>query len=156
MVVGIGGVGKSALALAIADYYREHYEELPLKERFEAIIWISAKEEILTITGRKQSAPPGMIFRTLEDMYTTIAQTLEREDITRAIPEEHDRLVQKVLSTQRTLLIVDNLESVADERVKTFLRSLPLPTKCIITSRERIDVADVHELPGLPFEEAKK
>ncbi len=156
-IVGIGGVGKSSLAQAIAYECYEHYKDLPLDERFDAIIWISAKEEILTIRGPEIAGPPGLIFRTLEGMYTTIAQTLDREDITRAIPEERDHLVQKALKAQRTLLIVDNLEGVKDERVKAFLRTLPMPTKCIITSRERIiDTADVKELRGLSPEEAEK
>jgi tetratricopeptide (TPR) repeat protein len=155
VLAGIGGVGKSALALALAHDYLERYETLPSQERFEAIIWISAKEEILTITGRKQSVPSSMIFRTLEDMYTTISQTLEREDITRALPEEQDRLVQKALRSQRTLLIVDNLESVSDERVRAFLYNLPLSTKCMITSREWIDVAAIVKLTGLSSEDAE-
>lgn len=155
VIDGIGGAGKSALALAIAHEYRERYSELSPEERFEAIIWITAKEEVLTIKGRRPSSVLGLIFRTLEDMYTTIAQTLEREDITRAISEEQDKLVQKALSAQRTLLIVDNMESVLDERVRTFLRNLPAPTKCIITSREWVDVADVLKLTGLTPEEAE-
>jgi NB-ARC domain len=156
VITGIGGVGKSTLALVIAHRYRQRYEELSPQERFDAIIWISAKEEILTVQGREKSALPGQIFRTLEDIYTTIAQTLEREDITRAVPEERDYLVQKVLSTQRTLLIVDNLESVTDERVKVFLRNVPPPTKCLITSREWVNVADIWKLIGLSKEEAQR
>ncbi|HLX57951.1 MAG TPA: DUF4062 domain-containing protein [Ktedonobacteraceae bacterium] len=155
VIAGIGGVGKSSLALAIAHYYLEHYNDLASEKRFEAIIWTSAKGEILTTRGREKSAPAGLIFRTLEDIYTTIAQALEREDITRAVPEEQDRLVQKALSSQRTLLIVDNLETVADERVQTFLYNLPVSTKCIITSREWVDVAAVRKLTGLPPEEAE-
>ncbi len=156
VITGIGGVGKSALALAIAHEFREGYHELLAEERFEAIIWITAKEEILTIKGRKSSSPSGLIVRTLEDIYTTIAQTLDREDITRAVPGEQDYLVQKALRTQRTLLIVDNMESVFDERVSTFLRNLPAPTKCIITSRTWVDVADVLKLTGLLPQEAEK
>lgn len=156
VIAGIGGVGKSALALAIAHEYSKRFNELPPEERFEAIIWISAKEEVLTIQGRKEFALPGLIFHTLEDIYTTIAQTLEREDITRAILEEQDHLVQRALSAQRTLLVIDSLESVTDNRVRTFLRNLPLPTKCIITSREWVDVAAVLKLTGLPLEEAEK
>jgi hypothetical protein len=155
VLTGIGGIGKSALALAIAHEHREHYVESPPPERFECIIWVSAKEEILSVFGRERATLPGHVFRTLEDIYTTIAQTLQREDITRAIPEEQDYLVQKALKVQRVLLIVDNLENVQDERVKTFLRNLPPPTKCIITSREWLDVADILKLSGLPVLEAK-
>lgn len=156
VITGIGGVGKSALALAIAHDYRERYQELPPEERFDAIIWVTAKEEILTIQGREKSSLPSMIFHTLEDIYTTIADTLRREDITRAIPEEQHHLVQKALSAQRTLLIVDNLENVTDENVKTFLYKLPVSTKCIITSREWIEMAIELKLSGLSADEAKK
>ncbi len=157
VLTGIGGVGKSTLVLAIAHEYREHYQDLQPEQRFEAIIWVSAKEEVLTVKGREKLTLSGLTFRTLDDIYTTIAQTLEREDITRAsLLEEQDRLVQKALSAQRTLLIVDNLENMSDERVKAFLYHLPLPTKCIITSREWIDVAAVLRLSGLPLEEAEK
>ncbi|HEU5226897.1 MAG TPA: NB-ARC domain-containing protein [Ktedonobacteraceae bacterium] len=156
VLTGIGGVGKSALALAIAHDYRERYQELLPEERFDAIIWVTAKEEILTIQGREKSSLPSMIFHTLEDIYTTIADTLRREDITRAIPEEQHPLVRKALSAQRTLLIVDNLENVTDENVKTFLYKLPISTKCIITSREWIEMAIELKLSGLSAEEAKK
>lgn len=156
VIAGVGGVGKSSLALNLAHYYCEHYQHLPEKERFEAIIWITAKEDVLTVIGRKPSLLPNLVLRTLEDMYTTIAQTLEREDITRALPQEQTHLVQKALAAQRTLLIIDNLESVTDQRVQTFLYHLPAPTKCIITSREWIDSAVVLRLTGLPFEEAER
>jgi len=154
LIVGIGGVGKSALAQAIAHEYRERYHDLPAEERFEAIVWVSAKEEVLTFEGQEPAALEALIFRTLDDIYTAIAQTLEREDITRALPEDQDRLVRKALGEQRALLIVDNLESVADKRVKTFLRQLPPPTKVILTSREWISTADVLPLTGLPEQEA--
>jgi tetratricopeptide (TPR) repeat protein len=155
-IVGIGGVGKTALALVTAHHYCEHYHQLPNNERFEAIIWFSAKEEILTIKGREKCFLPGLIFHTLEDIYSTIAQTLGREDITRALAEEQDQLVHKALSMQRTLLVVDNIESVTDERIKIFLRNLPVPTKCIITSREWVDVTDIWKLTGFSPEEAEK
>jgi tetratricopeptide (TPR) repeat protein len=67
---------------------------------------------------------------------------------------EQDRLVHKALTNQRTLLLVDNLESITDRRVRLFLRNLPAPTKAIITSREWVDVADVLRLTGLPAAEA--
>ena len=86
---GIGGIGKSALALEVAHRYLRGYDRLLPKERFEAIIWASAKSSVLTADG---IAPRQQITRTLEDIYATIAVALEREDITRARPEEKDDL----------------------------------------------------------------
>ena len=147
---GIGGIGKSALALEVAHHYRRNYDHLPADERFEAIIWTSAKSSVLTADG---IVPRQQITRTLDDVYTTIAVTLEREDITRARPEEQDELVTRALTQQRTLLIVDNLETVDDERVNAFLRELPAPTKAIVTTRHRIDVAYPVRLKGMPRED---
>jgi len=154
-ITGIGGVGKSALALAIAHEYRQRYNELPPEECFEAIVWVSAKEEVLTAFGRERAAVPEQVLHTLEDVYTVIARVLEHEDITRAQPHEQNALVEIALKCQRTLLIMDNLESVKDDRIKAFLRNLPSPTKVIITSRESLDVADVKPLTGLPWEKAE-
>jgi LuxR family glucitol operon transcriptional activator len=151
---GIGGVGKSTLALTIAHEYKDKYNHLPPEERFEAIIWVSAKEEVLTVQGREKAALPELVLRTLEDAYTAIAGVLEREDIPSAPPAEQGRIVAKALQERRTLLIMDNLESVKDERIRPFLRNLPHPTKAIITSREWLDVADVLHLRGLSAEEA--
>lgn len=156
VLTGIGGVGKSALALFVAHFYYEDYNNLPPAERFEVIVWISAKEDILTIQGRKKSALSSLTFRTLQDIYTAIAYTLGRDDITRAMSEEQVHLVQKVLSEQRTLLVIDNLESITDERVQMFLYHLPNSTKCLITSREWVDVAAICKLKGFPFVEAEK
>ncbi len=147
---GIGGIGKSALALEVAHRYRRDYDRLPPEERFEAIIWTSAKQTVLTADG---IVPRQQITRTLDDIYTMISVALGREDITRARPEDQDELVTKALTQQRTLLIVDNLETVDDERVNAFLRELPAPTKAIVTTRHRIDVAYPVRLTGMPKED---
>lgn len=149
LLLGVGGAGKSALARAIAHEYCERYEQLPAGERFEAIVWVSAKERQLTPDGAAPAAPDGLIFRTLDDIYAAIALVLDRADLAQAPPEQRDRLAQQALRAQRTLLIVDNFESVADERVRAFLRQLPAPTKALITSREWIDAGTVIRLEGL-------
>ncbi len=48
---GIGGIGKSALALEVAHTYRRHADNLPEAERFAALIWTSAKQTVLTGEG---------------------------------------------------------------------------------------------------------
>lgn len=154
-ITGIGGVGKSALALTIGHEYRQRYAELPPEERFEAIIWVSAKERVLTSAGEEKAAPEGQIFRTLGDIYRAIARVLDREEITRAPREEQDDVVRNALTRQRTLLILDNMEGVTDEGVRAFLRNLPPPTKAVVTSREWIEVADVLQLMGMEVEEAR-
>ena len=67
--------------------------------------------------------------RTLDDLFSAIAIALQREDITRARPEDQDHVVRRALTRQRTLLIVDNLETVDDEQLLLFLRSCRLPPR---------------------------
>src|SRR5207245_727653 len=45
---GIGGIGKSALALEAVLWYINNYQQIQHNERFDAIIWINAKQNILT------------------------------------------------------------------------------------------------------------
>jgi len=55
---GIGGVGKTALALAVAYRYVREFENLDEAERFKTVVWTSAKKSNLTPTGivtRQQS-----------------------------------------------------------------------------------------------------
>jgi hypothetical protein len=155
LITGIGGVGKTALAQAIGAYYRDQYATLDPGERFEAIIWVSAKEDRLTVQGSQQIGLPGLTVRTLEDIYTTIAQTLGREDILRAVIEKQPALINQAVSSQRTLLIIDNLETIRDKHVQAFLQNLPMPTKAIITTRDWLDVANHRRLQGLPDEHAE-
>lgn len=149
---GIGGVGKSALALEIAYRYRENYSSLPPEERFEAIIWVSAKRTVLTASGiqRRQQT-----FSTLGDLSREIASVLDLPRILQVGAEERRRLVEHALGSRRTLLIVDNLETVDDEEVLTFLHELPDPTKAIVTTRHRIDVAYAIRLTGMPYQDAQ-
>ncbi|MBI5294604.1 MAG: AAA family ATPase [Chloroflexi bacterium] len=150
---GIGGIGKSTLALEIANHYLRNDSQLPIDERFEAIIWVSAKRTILTADGIK---PRAYTLNTLDDIYSAISITLHREDITRASLDEQSEIVRQALKKQRTLLIVDNLETIDDDSVLTFLRELPAPTKCIVTTRHRIDVAYPTRLVGMPWNDGEQ
>ncbi|HJT56318.1 MAG TPA: NB-ARC domain-containing protein [Ktedonobacteraceae bacterium] len=156
-ITGMGGVGKSALVLALAHRYVERYKDLQPDERFEAILWISANEKLSDIEEAGVAMLNSGFFPTLEDMYTIIARTLGRKDITRATDrEKRDSLVRKALDSQRTLLILDNLESFTDERINPFLSSLPPSTKCLITSRKESRIFRSKQLRGLPSGEAER
>src|SRR6266700_29273 len=148
---GIGGVGKSALALELAYRYRDNYSTLPPEERFEAIIWVSAKRTLLTAGGVQQRQ---QTFSTLGDLYRDIATVLELPSLMQADLEQCRGVVEHALAGSRTLLIVDNLETVDDEEVLTFLRELPDPTKAIVTTRHRIDIAYAIRLTGMPHTDA--
>src|SRR6266700_2529433 len=149
---GIGGVGKSAVALEIAYRCRDNYYTLPSEERFEAIIWVSAKRTLLAASGIQQRQ---QTFGTLGDLYREIATVLELPAILQVDVEQRRGLVEHALASKRTLLIVDNLETVDDEEVLTFLHELPDPTKAIVTTRHRIDIAYAIRLTGMPRADAQ-
>ncbi len=147
---GIGGVGKSALALEAA------YNALEMsrlngdsKDSFKAIVWITAKREILTSSGIR---PRQHAFSTLSDLYREIANVLEKPDILKFDIEGQRAAINNLLASHRTLLILDNLETVEDDELLSFLRYLPDPTKAIVTTRHRIDVAYPLRLQGLTKE----
>jgi LuxR family glucitol operon transcriptional activator len=50
---------------------------------------------------------------------------------------------------------VDNLETVDDEELLSFLREIPDPTKVIVTTRHRIDIAYTIRLAGMPAPDAQ-
>jgi tetratricopeptide (TPR) repeat protein len=149
---GIGGIGKSALALEAAYRYLRNFEQIPAEERFNAVIWISAKREFLSDDGIK-SRPSSV--QNLQSIFSTIAIALNWEAITRARPDEQLEVVRKALINQRTLLIIDNLETLEDEDIYSFLRELPAPTKAILTTRYRIDVAYRIQMNEMKFKDAE-
>ncbi|MEL7354435.1 MAG: NACHT domain-containing protein [Cyanobacteria bacterium J06560_5] len=152
---GIGGIGKSALALEIAHRFLRGYEGSPVEEKFEAIIWASAKQVALRpdqgIVTRQRS------FQTLKDIFSSIAFTLAIEEQVHSRESEILEFICRALTKKRTLLIIDNLESVDDEAVMEFLKDwLPAPTKAIVTTRHRIDVAYPIRLVGMEWEDSKQ
>ena len=144
-VDGIGGVGKTSLVLEVA--YRcwknstgeERTANVP---RFDAIIFVSAKQQHLTSEG---ILPGYGAKRTLRDIVREIASTLD-------IRSEQ---VDKYLGRQPTLLIVDNLETMEDKQeILSFLYELPRAVKVIITTRERVLTFSPIRLDQLSQEES--
>ena len=93
-------IGKSALALEVAYYYLRNYDNLPQKDRFDAIVWTSAKLRVLSPEGI-QTRPQAL--KTLHDIYFAIATTLEKDDITKVKEEKQTEVVKRALRAQRTL-----------------------------------------------------
>ncbi len=151
VIDGIGGIGKSAIALEIAHYYLNEHKFIAKEERFQAIIWISAKDSVLTVEGIKTRF---QVSNTLQDIYRQIAIVIGEQEINNHNFDEQILLINRVLGKARTLLIIDNLETIDDERVNAFIRELPNPTKCIVTTRHRINVADPIRLSAMPYKDA--
>lgn len=137
-VDGIGGVGKTALVLDVA------YQSLQASTgeivrsnipTFDAIIFVSAKQQYLTAQGIIQSS---QAYRTLRQIFHEVTHTLQRYDIRSTPAQEQPDVVREALGRQRTLLIVDNLETMEDRQaILSFLYQLPPTVKVVVTTRER-------------------
>lgn len=129
-VDGIGGVGKTTLAVEVA--YRCFVSNSPA---FEAIIFTSAKQNHLTSIGLL----PRLIYqRTLRDICREIARIFEFSEINNLSLQEQIEVIRHKLSQIKTLLIVDNLETIEDKQeVLSFLYDLPPTVKVILTTREQ-------------------
>lgn len=122
-IVGDGGLGKTALALKVA-YGILDDPSCP----FEGIVWTSSKTTQLT--AREIVRIQGAICDSL-GMFRSMAEYLA-EGGNVADPLED---VLEYLKAFRLLLIMDNLETVLDDRIKGFLERLPTGSRILITSR---------------------
>src|SRR6266496_517063 len=146
-VEGIGGVGKSAIAIETSYLCIEN-------DLFESVIWISAKESILTLHGIEPVIPEA---KTLSDILITIGTNLGNPTIGNLAIKDQIQRAYNLLSRCSTLLILDNFESLskAEQRdILDFLRNSPMTLKVIITSRERVAEGQIIRLQGLSFEES--
>lgn len=129
---GIGGVGKTAITLKIAS----ELLRLPKnhKNRFNYIIWVSAKQTRLTIDGiEKVEASFGL----LDDLLNLIANVSGFEYLTNESLDDKREAIKEILALDSFLIIIDNFETVKESKdIWTFLRDeLPMPSMSIITSR---------------------
>jgi tetratricopeptide (TPR) repeat protein len=131
LVDGIGGIGKTALAVEAAYRCKE-------QASFDAFIYVSAKLDRLEPGGIRDLTATAA--RTLDEFLNETARVLGRTEIPQLAGEEKRRALLDALREKRALLIYDNLETLTKEEqesVAAFLRELPLLCKAIITSRRR-------------------
>ncbi|MBC7877312.1 MAG: tetratricopeptide repeat protein [Anaerolineales bacterium] len=146
-IEGIGGVGKSALAIELG--YRCVENNL-----FANVIWISAKESVLTLHGIEPILPEA---KTLSDILITIGTSLGNPTIGNLSIQDQIRRAYVLISRHTTLLVLDNFEALSKNEqrdILDFLRRSPITLKVVITSRERVAEGQIIRLQGLSFEES--
>lgn len=144
-ILGDGGIGKTAVALKVA------YDLLDSPESpFEAIVWATAKSNQLANT--EITAINDAIQDSL-GLFEAAASELAGFDAISANPIDD---VLDYLAQFKILLILDNLETVTDKRIREFLLDLPLGSKVLLTSRIGLGIENPVMLEPLTADESKR
>jgi tetratricopeptide (TPR) repeat protein len=130
LIDGIGGIGKTSLAIEAAHRCQE-------SGRFDAFVFISAKQRALAPAGVRELVPAA---RTLDEFLNETARVLDQPGIPKLASEPKRRALLDALRERPTLLVYDNLETLSKEEQEAladFLRELPQGCKAVTTSRRR-------------------
>lgn len=128
LIDGPGGMGKTTLAIRAA--------ELAAPGHYDDILFLSAKQTAMDPNGPHDESPFAVSGFT--QMLDAIARRLQKPEITQAPADERPRLLIDALTGTRTLLVLDNLETLTDSDQRSlfaFLGHLPRTCKALLTSR---------------------
>ena len=148
-ITGAGGVGKTSLALKIL-------QEITLSnpDLFDAILWLSAKENKLSALGIEDIEPT---LKSYEELLDTIIEVFDLNDEieSNTIDFKEDLTNLIIELCKNILIVIDNLETITDERIINFIFDAPSNVKFLITSRKGIGQLERrHELKQLKAKEA--
>jgi tetratricopeptide (TPR) repeat protein len=130
VIDGIGGIGKTALAIEAAYRCRD-------RGLFDAYVFVSAKSNRLDPQGIQELTPAA---HTLETFLNETARALGQTGIAKMEEGQKASALLDHLRGTRALLIFDNLETLSkgeQETLANWLRRLPGESKAILTSRRR-------------------
>ncbi len=127
---GMGGIGKTSLARAYVSLAHT-------KAVWDAVLWVSARQQYLTESGRLTSLNDPAA--TLEDISARLAEQLNLSGLAgKALPERLDGLLA-VFASRRALCVVDNLETVEDqEQLVPALAKLAGSSRFLLTTRQTL------------------
>ena len=129
-IEGMGGVGKTALALEVAHECSS--------VGFEGVVWASTVQRLVA----------------LADLVDTAARVLDYPAVTRVPQDQKSEELRRVLAGRRYLFVLDGFEAIEDAAIEAFVRDLPEDNKTLLTSRRAVPDARTISLRGLAVGEA--
>lgn len=143
-IVGEGGKGKTALALRTCNDLLEERNQ-----QFERIVWVSLKTKYLTPEGIKQINNAVDSVGALVEVIFKSSATEDQDDS----KSKWSRVLEQ-MKTVKTLLVIDNLETIGNE-IRDLLLNIPTGSKVLMTSRIGLGEIEVrYELPELAHKDA--
>jgi hypothetical protein len=149
-VVGLGGIGKTALA-------REAVERCVQEDAFDHIVWTSAKTE--RFIG-EDIVKTGCSDYSFEELLDEIGRQCCAPEITRLPWDEKRKASKELLAEKRVLIVIDNIETVPDcEILVNEVWQILGKGKLLITSRHQakneyvntVDLTGLSRYEGLEF-----
>ena len=124
-VIGIGGVGKTSLVLSTLYDLLEN--DPKFNEKFDSIIWITLKTKCMTNGDFKNIKDA---ITNLDTKIKTLSKKISKDNISQCSE------ILKYMSENKTLLIIDNLETLdRNSDINSLFEDIPQESKILITSR---------------------
>ncbi len=138
-IVGAGGIGKTALALRVCHDILDQPEF-----GFDRIAWVSLKTQSLTVDGIREVTAAVDSARDLVDRLISD----EQSSVEKQSELNWDKVFEQ-LRASRTLLVVDNLETLGSE-IRELAIGIPKDSKLLLTSRVGLGEIEIrYSMPGL-------
>lgn len=146
-ISGAGGVGKTALALKVV--YELAYKST---KKYDGIVWVSAKENKLSYLGIEDVEPT---IKNYDDLLDTICEVMGFP-VMDSDTDKKEENVNTIFDTYKSiLLVIDNLETISDDRIIEFILDFNPKLNILITSRKGLgQVERRYELKQLKEKEA--
>ncbi|MBN1248516.1 MAG: AAA family ATPase [Anaerolineae bacterium] len=145
-IEGVGGIGKTALAQAMATQFAE-------RGTVDGIAWISTRHELISRDGTL--VPCDDPARSLDDIVARLARQLGQDHLTGLATADKLARLKTVMDRRPHLVVVDNLETLSDvERLLPALYPLAGTSRFLLTSRyslERFPYVHVLRVPPLSY-----
>lgn len=152
-ITGAGGLGKTALALKTA------YSILALGNNpYKNMIWFSAKENKLTATDGiiNINSQISDYFSLLKDIMILVDPDFLQSYVdSENANDVFCETIYEYFTNNRTLLVIDNLETIVEQDIIKFIKDVPRPSQVLITSRRGLgEIERRYSLPDFSKKDA--